>query len=329
MPTGQTIINNALTALNILEAGGTPSGSESSDLLGELNVMLDGWATEETLVPSVATARYDLIANQNPYALGPVQAGQAGALLGAKTAISAGSNAAAAVLTYAALLPALASTQLVYISGFTGNWAAVNGVQPITVLSPTTFSIPIDSTAFGAIAGTPVFQIGVPRPVRIDQALLVATVGGATTRKPLRLVGSTQYFAHGDLSASAATADELYADYGDAAGAMNLYFFPVPSCPTATKLELETWNAIAAFALGVNQNLPNGYQDAIQQGLAFRCLTRYGAAVNAETAQIVTSLGVTAKDRVKALNVKNRLLDPSLAPPTENQQREAAAQQQK
>ncbi len=327
MPTGQTIINNALTALNILDAGGAPSGSESTDLLGELNTMLDGWATEETLVPSVRTDQYPLTANLNPYALGPVTAATAGNLLGTKTAISAISNAAAAVMTYAALTPALASTQLVLISGFTGNWAPANGVWPITVASPTTFSIPIDSTGFGVIAGTPVFQIGVARPVRIDHAVLVATVGGATTRKPLRIVGSTTYFDHGDLSAAAATADELYPDYADgASGDMSLYLFPVPSCPTATKLELETWNAIQAFALGTNQNLPNGYQDAIQQGLAFRCLSRYGAAVNAETAQIVTSLGVTAKDRIKALNVKNRLLDPALAPPSENQQRAEQAQ---
>lgn len=246
MPTGQQIINNALTALNILDAGGAPSASESTDLLTELNVMLDAWAAEETLVPNVSTAAYALSANQNPYPMGP--------------------------------------------------------------------------------AATAPFNV--PRPVRIDQAVLVSTVGSGTTRKPLRIVGSRVYFAHGDLKAASTTADELYPDYQDSgAGAMNLYFFPVPSCPTATSIELETWNPIAAFTLGGNQNLPPSYQDAIQQALSFRCLPRYGAAVNAETAQIVTSLGVTAKDRVKTLNVANRVLDPALAPPSENQQRAQAAQQ--
>ena len=247
MPTGQQIINNSLTALNILDAGGSPSASESADLLTELNVMLDAWATDNTLVPSISTAQYALTAAQNPYPMGP--------------------------------------------------------------------------------AATAPFNVA--RPVRIDQAVLVSTVGSGKSRKQLRIVGSTQYFSHGDLAAAATTADELYADYSDSAtGAMNLYLFPVPSCPTVTNLELETWNPIAAFAtLATSQNLPNGYQDAIQQGLSYRFLSRYGAVVNQATAQLVTQLGVGAKDRIVALNVKNRVLDPSLAPPSTAQREQAQAQQ--
>lgn len=232
MPTGQTIINNSLTALNILDAGGAPSGSESADLLAQLNTMLDAWATDETLIPSVSTAKYALTANQNPYPIGPAAA------------------------------------------------------APFTV----------------------------PRPVRIDQAVMISTVGAATVRKPLRIVDSKTYFAHGDLAAAASTADEMYPDFQDApaSGDGNLYFFPVPTCPTVTQVELEIWNAIAAFALATNQALPPGYQDAIEQGLSFRCLPRYGAAVNPATAQIVTDLGKQAKARIMKLNVQNRLLDPAL-----------------
>lgn len=244
MPTGQTLINNSLTALNILDPGGTPSASESLDLLAELNVFVEAWSTDETLIPSISTAQFLLTANQNPYPMGP------------------------------------------------------------TATAP----------------------FNVARPVRIDQAVLVSTVGAGTTRKPLRIVGSKTYFAHGDVAAAATTADELYADWQDSAtGAMSLYLFPVPSCPTVTKLELETWNAIAAFALGTNQNLPPGYQDAIQQALSYRALTRYGAAVNPETAQIVTDLGKQAKMRIQKLNVENRLLDPSLL---EAEQPQPAPQQQ-
>lgn len=238
MPTGQTIINNALLALNIIDAGGSPSASESTDLLGELNTMLDAWATEETLIPSIATAQYTLTANQKIYPIGP--------------------------------------------------------------------------------AATAPFNVA--RPVRIDGAYLIATVGGGTNRNGLRLVSSKEYFEHNDLDASASSADELYPDWQDsAAGAMNLYLYPVPTCPTTTKLELQTWNPIAAFALGANQNLPNGYQDAIQQALSFRCLPRYGAVVNQATAAIVTELGKNAKDRIRQLNVKNRLLDPSLLPQPQQQ----------
>jgi len=324
VPTGQSIINNSLTALNILDAGGAPSASESLDLLTELNVMVEGWSTEELLIPSIASAQYPLTAAANPYALGPVPAGFAGAiLLGKATTISAISNASPAVMTAAAIVPPLVTGQVVAISGFTVGWATANGVWPIIVLSATTFSIPIDSTGFGAISGVPAFSPTAPRPVRVDQAVLVATVGAGKTRKSLRIVSSKTYFGHADLAAAATSADELYLDWAESAtGALSAYLFPVPSCPTATLLELETWNAVAAFALGVNQFLPTGYQDAIQQALSYRCLSRYGAAVNPATAEIVADIGKVAVKRIMQLNAANRLLDPALleaatAPPAQ------------
>jgi hypothetical protein len=322
MPTGQQLITNAITSLNISDAGGSISGSETADLLGELNVMLDAWSTDETLIPSIAVGQYPLTANTNPYALGPIAAGFAGAalFLPAKTAISAITDAVPAVMTTTAIVPPLVSGQVVNITGFTAGWITANGAWQITVLSPTTFSIPINATGFGAISGAPVFQTTPPRPVRIDGAVQVSTVGAGVTRRPLRIVGSDTYLAHGDLAAAATTIDEVYADWTESAsGSLNINCFPVPSCPTATSLELATWNAILNFALGVNVNLPPGYQDVIQQGLAYRCLARYGAAVNQATAQLVTSLGVTAKDRVREMNVRNRVLDPRKLPPTQEQ----------
>lgn len=247
MPTGQTIINNSLTSLNILDAGGAPSASESTDLLAELNTMVDGWSTDETLIPSIATAQFALTANQNPYPMGPA-------------------------------------------------------------------------------ANSP---FNVARPVRIDRAVMVATVGSGKTRRVLQIVGSTVYFAHGDLATAGTTADELYVDWGEASGDLNLYLHPVPSCPTNTWLELQTWNPIGAFALGTNVTLPPGYQDAIQQALSYRCLSRYGAAVQPATAEVVIALGETAEKRIRALNVKNRLLDPALLnqPPAAQQQQQGPQQQ--
>lgn len=74
----------------------------------------------------------------------------AGSIAGPET-ISAGSNASPAVLT----VPIAPSTGIVFVSGFTGPWAAANGQWTATNVSGTTFSIPVDSTAFGAIAGAP------------------------------------------------------------------------------------------------------------------------------------------------------------------------------
>lgn len=45
----------------------------------------------------------------------------------------------------------LSSDNFVEISGATGDWAGINGTQKITVLSTTTFSIPVDTSAY---AGT-------------------------------------------------------------------------------------------------------------------------------------------------------------------------------
>jgi hypothetical protein len=36
------------------------------------------------------------------------------------------------------------------------NWTPINGSFLVTVLSATTFSIPVDSTAFGALTGAPI-----------------------------------------------------------------------------------------------------------------------------------------------------------------------------
>ena len=50
----------------------------------------------------------------------------------------------------------------VTISGGTGNWTAVNGVSTATIINSTTFSIPVDSAAFGAVAGTLVYRSRAP-----------------------------------------------------------------------------------------------------------------------------------------------------------------------
>lgn len=243
MPTGQQIITRAVSVLNIIDDGGAISASENAGLLIELNAMVDAWATEETLVPSISTAQYALTGAKNPYTYG------------------------------------------------TG----------------------------GEFDGA--------RPVRVDQAIFVATVGAVKTRKPLRIVGSKEYFAHGDLAAAASSAEEVYLDFADDASArMKVYFFPVPSCPTTSWAEFEVWAAIAAWALGTNQNLPNGYEDAIVYGLAYRCIPRYGAIVNPAVAEVVTDIGKQAKQRIQKLNIQNRLLDPALL--AQLQQQAAPPQQQ-
>jgi hypothetical protein len=68
--------------------------------------------------------------------------------------VSAGSNASPAVLT-TTTNHNLTTGMSLYFYGFDGGWTSLNGnVYAVTVLSSTTFSIPVDSTAFGAFTGT-------------------------------------------------------------------------------------------------------------------------------------------------------------------------------
>lgn len=54
------------------------------------------------------------------------------------------------------------SLPLVTISGGTGNWTAVNGTFTATIINTTTFSIPVNSTSLGAMAGTIVLDTAAP-----------------------------------------------------------------------------------------------------------------------------------------------------------------------
>lgn len=80
-----------------------------------------------------------------------------------KVSISAASNASPVVLTSASHGFQLTSRPKVTISGGTGNWTAINGVFTATIIDANTFSIPVDSSAFGALAGTVIFTTTAPR----------------------------------------------------------------------------------------------------------------------------------------------------------------------
>lgn len=76
---------------------------------------------------------------------------------------SAFSNANPGVVTATAHGFHAASSPQVTISGGTGNWAAVNGTWRITYVDGNSFSIPVDTTSFGAVSGTLVFTTKAPR----------------------------------------------------------------------------------------------------------------------------------------------------------------------
>ena len=70
MPTGQQIINGALTTLGILEQGGIPSVSDTTDALAEFNAMWEAMGTDEGWIYTLLPFSGALSAGVGTYTLG-------------------------------------------------------------------------------------------------------------------------------------------------------------------------------------------------------------------------------------------------------------------
>lgn len=66
----QTLINNALTNLGILEQGGTPSVSDSNEALSRLNYLIQQWHLQDKFIWSIVSANWPLAANTGTYTIG-------------------------------------------------------------------------------------------------------------------------------------------------------------------------------------------------------------------------------------------------------------------
>lgn len=230
MPTGQTIITNALTILGINEQGGTPGASDSVDALGELNAFWNAWGIDEGLIYAVKTQQFTPTTTVASYTIG---------------------------------------------NGATFN---TTGVGP--------------SRVYEAVWASP------------------------GNRNELKIVDQNKYFSHNDLTAEAATPDEIYIDYqvDPTTGFATVYLWPVPTGFVAnTKLELEMAVPFSTWALATNQILPNGYQDAIQHALAWRLIPRFGQIIPQDVQATVASNGAKAEQRIREMNAVNRLMDPAMA----------------
>ena len=164
------------------------------------------------------------------------------------------------------------------------------------------------SAGIGPTAASP-FNVAVPS--RIYNATFVLSTG---VRVPLNIVPQEHYFGHHDLTAAALVPDELYYDYNidPALGSGTLYLYPAPSS-TGAKLELENAATFADFTLAGLYMLPQGFQDALQEILAWKLLTHYGAAIAQQTAEVVRENGTKAEQRVRAMNARNRMIPPEAA----------------
>jgi hypothetical protein len=74
------------------------------------------------------------------------------------------------------------STSTVVISGYTGAWSAANGTWTATIAEAFVFSIPLNSSGFGAATGTPIYSLISP--------------GAQKTATPGVSVGADKYYFH-------------------------------------------------------------------------------------------------------------------------------------
>ena len=109
-------------------------------------------------------------------------------------AISAVSKANPAVVTSAGHGFDVTVRPLVTIVGATGTgWTAINASWTATVIDANTFSIPIDSTLFGTLAGTVTFTTTAPRTVVAEWAVQLFNYVAGIIKTKTWLGGSNQY----------------------------------------------------------------------------------------------------------------------------------------
>lgn len=307
MPTGQTIINNALIALGILEQGGTPSVSDSVDALTELNTTWDAWSIDEGMIYALIAQRFPLTANIAFYTIGPggafntqipariYQARFATASGGAIASSSIGNGGLGYAVNDTGVIPGANGTTATYIVTSANLSGAVTG-----------FTVTAAGTGYNAGYGYSA-QTGGAQPgggSGFTLNILTVTAGGMN-RNPLQIVEASAYYGHHDLQASALTPDELYPDYNpDVNGLARLFLFPVPNS-TGT-LELDTAVPFTVWSLTGNYVLPPGFQDPLQYALAWRLLPRYGAIVAQQVAEVIGELGQKSEQRILAANAINR-----------------------
>lgn len=314
MATGQTVINNALIMLGILEQGGTPSPSDSSDALAELNTMWEAWGIDEGLIYAIASRKFPIAASIAFYALGPGAIWDSpipGKIYEAIFCSATGGAIATSSLKNGGSGYAANDTGIILGAGGTRATYTVNTVDASGAVL--TYTISAAGTGYipgyGYDTATAGAQPGIG--ARFTLNILTVTAGGQN-RNPLKIVESTVYHEHNDLQASALTPDELYPDFDiDFDGFMKLYLFPVPS--GAATLELLTGIDFADWTLVDEYRVPRGLRDDIEKALAWRLIPRFGSVVDQKVAEIVAQLGQKAEARVRTMNENNRQLNPQAA----------------
>lgn len=274
------------------------------DSLGALNSMWGGWSIDEGLIWAQQTIQAALAAGKAVYSLGT----------------SGDINTTRPQRIYKAFAASVVA--------FTAT--TTNGSNVLTAI-PDTSNLSLGQQVIGA--GIPYGSFitaivtntsaTITKPATAS-ATLTATIYATTgNRNELRIIEAGAYYDHNDLGATAATPDELYPDYltDGTNGTMNVYLWPVPRTAPLS-LEMDVAVPFSTWSLVTNYQIPPGYEDAIEYALAFRLLSRFGAAVSQDIREQVMAIGMKCEARIREANARNRQQAPQamgIAPPTGGQ----------
>jgi hypothetical protein len=223
MPTfASDICYDAVLSLGRVMLGEPLTDAESAVCLRTWQQLIDSFGLDRANIHTIRQDRYPIHANQDIYTLGYDP-------LAPTNQITAASNASAAVLTLTTAHGiTVGRTCSVYIQNGAGNWQAINGGQLATALDATTVSIPVDSSAFGALTGDNILlqvagEWSFTRPTKITRINLDWNSNFVTHMTP---ADANQY---GDISIP-----NLFAPpqrwYDDEDSPLSkLYFYPKPN----------------------------------------------------------------------------------------------------
>lgn len=196
------------------------------------------------------------------------------------------------------------------------SWSGARDLVYELALTDYALAVLTQSYMIGPTASAP---FNVPRPIKIESAAIILTVGTPYLRFPLRIITEAEWAAIPDPTATGTIPDKLYVDPQVPNAVLN--FHPVPLVSSTTRVELGTWNVVGQFAtLSTSANLPPAYLRAITLGLEIEIAPTYGQ-VNPQILQQRQQQFAEAIQVVRDLNSKVQLtpLTPTATPPQQQQ----------
>jgi hypothetical protein len=158
-----------------------------------------------------------------------------------------------------------------------------------------------------AIGPTATSPFNVPRPIKIETATIIITVGGKLLRFPLDIVTEKDWAETPDLGATGTVPSKLY--YDPIEPNSNLNFHPIPLATATTQVELGTWTVVQQFALlSTSATLPPAYYKAILIGLQLELAPTYGNLVSPQILELRAQQLKEALAIVRDLNSKVQMV---------------------